>query len=287
MKLSTFAVLFLFGCAIVGGATLALISPQQTPPAPAAPPAPSTTAWPDYSAGGMGFVAPASADGELVAYGYRLVSQTFALIGPEAPDAAVRFAGNNLACQNCHLDGGTNRYALPLVGVYGTYPKFLARDNRVVSLRERLNECMTRSMNGRPMPDASREMSAFLAYLKFIGGPEPVHAPPVQTPPQPADAARGSVVFAEICAVCHQKDGLGARTGSVNDAGGYRFPPLWGPDSFNDAAGMDRFANAVGFIRQDMPRGVDPLHPQLSLQQAWDVVAYMRSQPRPHGPVGR
>jgi thiosulfate dehydrogenase len=62
----------------------------------------------------------------------------------------------------------------------------------------------------------------------------------------------------------------------------YEFPPLWGPDSFYDGAGMDHFNRAVGFIRRNMPRGVDPDHPQLTLQQAWDVTAFLQSRPRPH-----
>ena len=247
-------------------------------------PSASLTTWPDYSASGPGFQTPAQPDGELIARGYRLVSQTFAEIGPEVADPARRFAGNNLSCQNCHIDGGTNRHALPLVGVFKIYPRFLTRADRVVSLTERVNQCMTRSMNGRPLPDESPEMAAFLAYFEFIGGPEAVHAKPAPPPPLPASAERGAVVYADVCALCHKPDGLGVRVGSKGDADGYSFPPLWGPDSFNDSAGMDRFDRAVSFIRHNMPRGVDPAHPQLSLQQAWDVVAYLRAQPRPRGP---
>jgi thiosulfate dehydrogenase len=249
-----------------------------------ASPSASAIAWPDYSANGLGFQTPARPDGELVAQGYRQVSQTFAEIGPEVADPARRFAGNNLSCQNCHIDGGTNRHALPLVGVFNIYPRFLTRSGRVVSLPERVNQCMTRSMNGRPLPDDSPEMAAFLAYFKFIGGPEAVHAEPAPPPPVPASVERGAVVYADVCALCHKPDGLGVRVGSKGDADGYSFPPLWGPDSFNDGAGMDRFDRAVSFIRHNMPRGVDPAHPQLSLQQAWDVVAYLRAQPRPRGP---
>lgn len=254
---------------------------------PAAAPTAAPESWPDYSVGGGGFQTPAMADGELIAQGYRQISRTFAEIGPEVSDPAKRFAGNNLSCQNCHLDGGTNRTGLPLVGVGRTYPKFLARDGRVVSLPERINECMTRSMNGKPLPDGSPEMAAFLAYMKFIDRPQAVHAEPAPASPQPASAERGAAVYAQVCALCHKPDGLGVRMGSGDDAGGYSFPPLWGPDSFNDGAGMDQFAHAVGFVRRNMPRGVDPQHPQLDLQQAWDVVAYLRSQPRPRDLSGR
>ena len=33
--------------------------------------------------------------------------------------------------------------------------------------------------------------------------------------------------------------------------------------------------------QRNMPRGVDPTHPLLTLQQAWDVAAYVISMPRP------
>jgi thiosulfate dehydrogenase len=238
--------------------------------------------WPDYSVNGPGFVPPATSDGPLIVYGYSLVSQTFALIGPEVADATKRFAGNNLACQDCHLDAGTNRAAVPLVGVLRTYPKFSARSGRVISLAERIDECMTRSMNGRRLPDGSREMAAFLAYLKFIGEPKAAPIEPAPPAAKPGNATRGQEVFTRVCAACHQSDGLGKRRGLPGDALGYEFPPLWGPDSFNDGAGMDHFQRSVGFIQRNMPRGTDPGTPQLTLQEAWDVAALLEARPRPH-----
>src|SRR6266567_4322137 len=41
--------------------------------------------------------------GRLVRRGRDLITATYAHIGPEVPDSAKRFAGNNLACSNCHL----------------------------------------------------------------------------------------------------------------------------------------------------------------------------------------
>ena len=280
MTRNTFVAGFLGACVAIAVVAFALQGLPQTalPRGPTSPPA----AWPDYSVNGPGFLAPAMADGELIAYGYRLVSETFALIGPEAPDVAKRFAGNNLACKNCHLDAGTNRAGVPLVGVARTYPKFSARSGRVISLTERIDECMTRSMNGRKLPDDSREMAAYLAYLKFIGEPQAVSAEPAPPAPLPPDATRGAAVYDRVCAACHQPDGLGKRWGAPADARGYQFPPVWGPDSFNDGAGMDHFQRSVGFIQHDMPRGTDPAHPQLTPQDAWDVAALLQSKPRPH-----
>lgn len=258
MKLSTFSAGFLALYLAIGAATLAAYRP---PPLP---------------------TAPAKAGDELVDYGRRLVSETFAHIGPNVADPQRRLAGNNLACQNCHLDAGTNPAALPLTGTQHDYPKFSARAGRVISLIDRVNECMTRSMNGHALPEGSREMAAFLAYMRSIDKAGTVHEPAAPSAPLPPDATRGAEVFGRVCANCHQPDGRGVRLGAATEPGGYQFPPVWGPDSFNDGAGMDRFDRAVSFIRRNMPRGIDPANPQLSLQEAWDVAAYLQAQPRPH-----
>jgi thiosulfate dehydrogenase len=271
MTLRQFAAGFLALCCAIGAIALAGHKPPTLPPVIATGKPP--VSWPDYSVTGPGLVAPSTPDGALVAYGYKLVAATYEVVGP---DSDKPFAGNRLACQNCHLDGGTRRTGVPLVGVFRTYPKFSARSGRDISLAERIDECMTRSMNGRPLPPDSREMNALLAFMRFIGDPEAMHAAPSPPPPQPASAERGAAVHERVCAQCHRLDGLGQRKGM-----GYAFPPLWGPDSFNDGAGMDRFERAVGFIRHNMPRGVDPANPQLTLQEAWDVAAYLQSMPRP------
>ena len=276
-----FALGFVVICGIIAATGIALRpapNPAGLANAPRTPPA----TWPDYSVGGAGFVTPALPDGDMIAYGYRLIAETFAVIGPEVSDPTQRFAGNNLACSNCHLDAGTSRAAMPLVGIVRTFPKYSERDQRVISLIERINECMTRSMNGRELPGESREMAGFLAFLRYIGEPAAVHAEPAPAAALPPDAARGAEVYAATCAACHGVDGLGKRNGPIGDARGYEFPPLWGSDSFNDGAGMDRYPRIVGFVQRNMPRGVDPQHPLLTLQQAWDVSAYVISKPRPH-----
>ena len=68
---------------------------------------------------------------------------------------------------------------------------------------------------------------------------------------------RRETVFAETCAVCHQANGQGKRWGPEDAAQRhrYQFPPLWGPDSYNDGAGMARPITAANFIRANMPIG--------------------------------
>ena len=60
-------------------------------------------------------------------YGRQLVDATYAFIGPEVADPAMRYAGNNLACQDCHLDGGRTSHGLALVGRVGEVSQGAAR----------------------------------------------------------------------------------------------------------------------------------------------------------------
>src|SRR4029450_11701259 len=97
-----------------------------------------------------------------------------------------------------------------------------------------------------------------------------------------ADPARGERDYANASATCHGPNGAGIRRSLPTTDLGYMMPPLWGSDSFNDGAGMMRLINAANFIHFNMPPGPDSLHPQPPPGDAWDVAAYMVSQPRPH-----
>jgi thiosulfate dehydrogenase len=222
--------------------------------------------------------------GRMVKYGHALVTDTANQIGPAAPDSAKRFAGNNLNCQNCHLQGGTQPYAMPLIGVWGQFPQYRGREGEVRTLEDRVNGCMERSMNGRALALDSREMKAFLAYAKWLSTGIPDGAKiigsgtkPVQEPERAADLRHGSQVYAEKCVACHGERGQGQRI-----ATGYQFPPLWGPDSYNDGAGMARLLNAAAFAKHNMPLGTTFDSPMLSDDEAYDVAGYVNSQPRPH-----
>jgi thiosulfate dehydrogenase len=221
-------------------------------------------------------------------YGRQLVTETYALIGPEVRNEGMRFAGNNLACQNCHMDAGTRADGLSLVGVADKYPKPLDGGGRE-TLAERINGCMTRSMNGRPLPEDGAEMRGLLAYLDSLAAKPGSYGDPAEDPPALAAAAepdpvRGATRYAELCAACHRPDGSGMRNGQPGDAQGYLHPPLWGADSYNAAAGMHRRATAAAFIHANMPLGATSAAPVLSRQDAWDIAAFIDSQPRPPGP---
>ena len=70
---------------------------------------------------------PRDAYGLQVRQGRDLITATYAHVGPNVPDASKRYAGNNLACTNCHLSAGTRKFALPLFGLYGEFPQYSAR----------------------------------------------------------------------------------------------------------------------------------------------------------------
>jgi thiosulfate dehydrogenase len=226
--------------------------------------------------------------GQLVRQGRDLITETYALIGPNVADPAMRYAGNNLACGNCHLRAGTKRFGLPLAGIYGLFPQYTARMNRVVSLEDRVNSCMTRSLNGRALPETGPEMRAIVAYVRFVSAREPVGtqwpgagAPHIPLPDRAADPARGAPLYARHCAECHQSSGLGVRRGASDATEGYMFPPLWGPDSFNDGAGMARNITMAQYIHANMPLGASAGNSQLTVEEAFDIAAYVNSQPRP------
>jgi thiosulfate dehydrogenase len=234
---------------------------------------------------------PNTADGKLIKQGYALITETYAHIGPEVKDPAKRYAGNNLACQSCHLQAGTQAYSMPYTGVWGSFPQYRPREDEVSTLEERINGCMQRSMNGKSLPLDSVEMKAMLAYMKYVSTGLPVGATlvgagtlPIKEPDRAADPKRGEAVYAEACSSCHGTDGLGVRNGAKGDAMGYQFPPLWGPDSYNDGAGMYRLLTAAAFVRHNMPLGTTFKEPNISAEDAYDVVAYINSQPRPSKP---
>jgi len=231
---------------------------------------------------------PAGVWKDTVLYGRRLFVDTPGAIGPEAAHPAMRYAGNNLSCQSCHLAAGTQPFALPMVGVFAAFPAYMARENDVRTIEDRIEGCLERSMNGRPLPADGPEMKAMVSYLQFLSTGTAVGSatsgrgtPALPLLDRAADATKGHQVYAATCQACHQPDGQGLRKGPKGDGGGYVYPPLWGPDSFNDGAGMHRLIVSANYIHANMPFGASYRAPVLSVEDAWDVAAFINSQPRP------
>jgi thiosulfate dehydrogenase len=231
---------------------------------------------------------PYDAAGMLVRRGQDLVTATYAHIGPAVTDEAKRYAGNNLACSNCHLNAGTKKFGIPLWGLKDLFPQYSFEGGKEITIQDRVNSCMTRSMNGKPLPVDSPEMQAFVAYIDFLSTGAKrgetlsgLGAGKMPELKRAADPVRGKAVYEKSCAPCHQSDGRGVLRDRHLLNFGYVNPPLWGPDSFNDGAGMATLITIANFVHFNMPNGTSYTHPRLTQQDAWDVGAYVIAQPRP------
>jgi thiosulfate dehydrogenase len=162
---------------------------------------------------------------------------------------------------------------------------YRAREGHIDTLEERINGCMERSMNGRTLPLASREMRALTAYMAWLSKGIPAGAKligagtlRIKEPARAADPARGARIYGEICSACHGPTGSGVR--AANGAG-YQFPPLWGADSYNNGSGMARLLTAAAYAMHNMPFGITYSAPMLKDEDAYDVAGYLVSQKRP------
>lgn len=213
---------------------------------------------------------PGDQRGEQIRLGFKIVADT--------QEYGQPYVGNKLNCTNCHLDGGLNPNAASFVGISRLYPEYRARADRQMSLADRINECFERSMNGKALPPDSSKLAAVVAYIDWLsqnvpkGSAVPWRGIPRITSTRPPDAVNGKAVFARKCVFCHGSDGQGTMAA----------PPLWGPHSFNIAAGMARVSVAASFIKSNMPRGWGWT---VTDDEAFDVAAFVVGQPRPDFPA--
>ncbi len=212
---------------------------------------------------------PGDQRGEDIRLGYDLVVRT--------QEYAKPYVGNALTCTNCHLDAGLDPNAISYVGLSRVYPEYRARAGRMVTLADRINECFERSLNGRALPEDSHKLRAIVAYIEWLSGDVPKDSriewrglSRIQSSRTP-DPANGKKLFGARCAFCHGADGQGSVVA----------PPVWGPRSFNIASGMARVSVAASFIKANMPRTRGWA---LSDDEAYDVAAFITSQPRPDFP---
>ena len=201
------------------------------------------------------------------------------------PVYAGEYLGNDMACTNCHLDGGRRFGAAPMWGAYPVYPKYRSKNKQVNTIQMRLQGCFRYSMNGTAPAADSEVMNALVAYLAWMSSGAPIGANlagagfvSLDEPPEQPSIDRGAEVYVAYCAACHQARGEGLRR---TDAAGWTFPPLWGPESYNWGAGMHEPDKAAAFIKRNMPFGRQNL---LTDQQAWDVSYYLNSHERPQDP---
>ncbi len=183
---------------------------------------------------------------------------------------------------------GTTEFGLPLVGVYADYPAYTARSGHVTTMVGRVQFCMERSMNGKPLPPESAEMTAIVSYLKFLSTGRPVGAPTIGrgsgtcpeliAPPIPSRDAQSTQAPARPVTATTDRASAPAKSETQKAICSRRFGDA---DSFNDGAGMNMLIDTANFIHSNMPDGTTWANPTLSPEDAWDVAAYIDSQPRP------
>jgi thiosulfate dehydrogenase len=182
----------------------------------------------------------------------------------------------DLTCADCHLAAGMLPRGGSFVGTYARFPQWNRRSHRVIALQDRIAECFLYSMNGRAPAYNSKAMIAIVSYIAWLSRGTPIGAKApasdsylVPLPAGSPSVERGKALYSLRCAACHQADGGGV--GSV-------YPPLWGPRSFNQGAGMAHIDRMTGFVRYNMPQNAPG---SLTVAEAYDVAAFVLSHPRP------
>ena len=221
---------------------------------------------------------------ELIIYGQDLIAHTSKYLGPKGSVAQIT---NGMNCQNCHLQAGAKAWGNNFAAVFSTYPKFRDRSGQIETIYKRVADCMERSLDGTAVDSNSREFKAIYAYIKWLGqavekGKKP-HGSGIEKLAfldRAADPQKGQIVYAAQCQSCHGVNGAGQLT---LDGLEYAYPPLWGPNSYNDGAGLYRISNFAGYVKNNMPYLLTSHeNPKLTEAECWDVAAYVNSQSRPH-----
>ncbi len=223
---------------------------------------------------------PQNDSGDLIRYGKKLIASTSKYFGP---NGSLGHNTNGMNCQNCHLDAGTKAWAGNFGSVASLYPRFSDRRGSAETINQRITDCFERSMNGNAPDSNSREMKAMNAYIRWVGKDVKKGKKPPGTGlelltyiERPADPEKGKLVYVQKCQLCHGANG----DGKSDSLAGYLYPPLWGEHSYNTSAGLYRLSKFAGFIKDNMPYGSDYKNEHLSNEEAWDLAAFVNSQPR-------
>jgi thiosulfate dehydrogenase len=222
-------------------------------------------------------------DKDEILYGKNLVAHTSEYFGIKG--SVRKNSTNGMNCQNCHLDAGTRVFGNNYGSVFSTYPRYRARSGGIENIYKRVNDCFERSLNGEPLDTNSREMQAIASYINWLGQNVPKGEKAAGSGlkdmtllDRPADPKKGKIVYTAKCQSCHMTSGEGQLNG---DQTAYIYPPLWGSNSYNTGAGLYRMYTFARYVRYNMPFGATHTNPQLSDEEAWDVAAFINSQPRP------
>lgn len=203
--------------------------------------------------------------------GYQLANNTY----EQLPDNV----GNKLHCSSCHLQAGGDPKAAWWVGSKERYA------NKIGGINARINQCFRRSMNGTNLCngddcDSNKDINAIKNYMQWLSDTynnthtqTPVYGFPVLTTYPVGNIANGNKIYNQKCAFCHADKGQGRY-----ESNQYFRPALWGDNSYNNSAGMNKVYKLAGFIRANMPYGSGSM---LTNKEAKDVACFINKHNRP------
>ena len=151
---------------------------------------------------GAGRKLPPGELGRVVRLGEKIVKET----GTHPLSKA--FVGNSLTCSSCHLDAGKNLQAATFIGVATAYPAWSPREERVITLEDRVANCFMRSMNGIRPANGSELSVAVTTYITWLSSGErlamnakaplgPRHVQPLKVDAKNADGERGKTAVCQ------------------------------------------------------------------------------------------
>ncbi len=92
------------------------------------------------------------------------------------------FGGNGMTCETCHLNGGVgsgqtaNRPTIPsLTNAATIYPRFEAKKNKVITLEEKIQNCVAGALKGKPPAYGSEQMTKLVTYVTSLAQGKPVN----------------------------------------------------------------------------------------------------------------
>jgi thiosulfate dehydrogenase len=218
--------------------------------------------------------------GEAVRYGRELMLRTAYYIGPNGINGT--YLGNKMNCTNCHQDAGTKPFSFSLFTSFRSYPQYRAREGKVLTLAERVNNCITHPHLGKPLPLDSKEMIAFVSYLKWISDSSKIdkNTPGIKNmqisfPSEAASSKKGEQLYALHCTRCHGPNGEGQMQ---YDSSTYIYPPLWGLKAYQPGSSMHRIIKEAQWLVANMPYdSATHAKPFLTSTEALDLAAFINN----------
>ncbi len=91
------------------------------------------------------------------------------------------FQGSGRVCETCHLQGGTvpgkrpDGVSIPsLTNAAVIYPRFNARQGKVITLQDQIRSCVSNALEGTPPAYGSDPLNALTVYLTSLAQGKPL-----------------------------------------------------------------------------------------------------------------